>query len=243
MARALFSGIGITSVQGRIGTQTITRNRSGAIIKGRGTGPTSISTALADWRSLYNVVHAQYMTLTDAQREAWHDAAVGYDRGHQLTEPRGNMMRLGVLTALQYFLQVNLNLALVGESLTDDPRLPLDPLPYLSNFQASYDTGSDTVMIAFNYDVQVLAGWSAVLYSTFAMSIGRMSTNQRYSAYQTPLVISPVSGTYTNTFTGTWATRFPTALAVPFKVFFQIYLINIRTGQRSTALQTRVTAT
>lgn len=243
MARALFSGIGITSIQGKIGSQTLTRNATGPIIKGRGTGPTSISAALANWRSVYNVVHAEYMTLTDDQRQAWHDAAVAWARGHQLTKPIGNMPRPGTLTALQYFLQVNLNLALVGEALTDDPRLPLDPLPYMSNFGGAYDTGSDAMTIAFDYDLQGLVATSAVLYSTYGMSIGRMSTNQKYAAFQTPLVLGgPGPQTYTNTFFG-WAARFPTSFVAPFKIFLQIYLINIRTGQRSTPLQIRVTTT
>lgn len=239
MGNVAFSGLGVTSINGRIGNQTITRNSYGPYVKSQGPGPTAPSTYLDNWRLNWKDVHQEWFLLTDDERDAWIDSAISNNR--RQTRKPGNNEKNHILDGFHYFMQTNLNLKLITQPLLTLPPVLVN-LPSLSNFNASYSIAFDTVSIAVDITLSPFQNNSLVLYSTFGMSIGRMSNNQRFSFYYFPGFFSG-SGTVTDNNIGTWASRFGSVFPSPYKIFFKILAINQTTGQRSVEAYSRVIAT
>lgn len=236
MGKPTFSGVGVTALNGKVGNDIFTRNAYGPITR-RSSGTPAGSTYLDSWRVLYQSVHDRWMLITDGQREQWIKLTDSELRRQSSRKHAGNVPRNHVLTGFHYFMQVNLNRSIIGESILDDAPV-LKPIGYTSNFQCAYNVGTDTVDFSFDYVCPVAT--SIILYSTFPKSIGRMSYTWSYSFFNMLAIGLSGSGTYFGSiytgapsfFNNSWAGRFGLPAFSPFKIFFKLTPIVQSSGQR-----------
>lgn len=225
MSKITFSGIGITSMNGSIGSRTISRNAYGPYSKTK-RGPVTITPALAAWQTNFQNIHIIWELLTDAQRRAWIDAAIRTRRTQQLKATLGNTPRRRVLMGFHYFMSTNLNINLAtGVGIVTPAKLV--PIQVPTTF--SITNGFALVMHFTNLQ----PNWSARIYVSAQLNAGRMSNNQSYFSLATQTAGNNLD------ITAVFTARFGFRISGK-KIFAKVDFINRQTGQRSPSLYSSI---
>lgn len=144
MASVKFSAL-VSEMRGKLNGSVFSKNRSGNYLRNKVT-PVNPQTSLQqNVRALLASVSQSWRALTQAQRDAWINAAPNFP----YTDVYGDTK---VLSGQAFYNQLNLNLLKVGGSMITDPPTPSD-LPTLSGISLtstkSTGTGTLTVSLAF----------------------------------------------------------------------------------------------
>lgn len=223
MAKILFTAI-IADIRKSLAGTTFARNRAGAYMRTK-TTPVNPQTPFQENRRLIlaNLTSA-WRTLEQEQREAWNAAVV------DKPQPDG-FGGTFFLTGHQLFMSVNMNLATVGQSLSETPPefgLLLDnPITsFTSNGTATFNvTVTDTVA----------TNWAAIVQATAPLSLGKFYAKNLFrqiaivaSGSPAPFVLGPQ-----------YIAKFG-SLSTGKSYQVKVYYINTLTGQATSISTARV---
>lgn len=222
MALIRFSNL-VNDIRGAAGGNVFARNRSGAYVRNRTTPLNPQSTGQMAARAAFGGLSQMWRTLTEAQRQAWADAAPEYPYLNKLGESR-------TYSGEQLYMKLNRNLQAAGASLIEAPLNPagVDAVNALTmdvdvnglavNLSGSLTSDDATSVIVIQASAPVSAGKSTIPRSGF---------KNIATATEAEIVAEADYGTEYAAVFGSFAGQEGA------KVFFRLYAVNTETGQAS----------
>lgn len=222
MALIRFSNL-VNDIRGAAGGNVFARNRSGAYVRNRTTPLNPQSTGQQIARAAFGGLSQAWRTLTEAQRQAWADAAPQYPYLNKLGESR-------VYSGEQLYMKLNRNLQAAGQPLLDAPLNPsgVDSVNSLTidmdingavlSLVGTLEANDATSTIVIQASAPVSAGKSTVPRSAF---------KNIATATEAEIVLE---GDYSTDYQAVFGSFTGMEGA---KVFFRVYSVNNATGQAS----------
>lgn len=171
MAQILTTGI-VADIRGKLKGTVFSRNRAGNYIRSKTTPLNPQSAAQQAVRGQFGSISQAWRNLTQSQRNSWNAAVDNFAEANRF----GEVIRL---SGSQLHQRLNLNLLLIGQSMINEPPLPVE-VPYISNLDPDFERLEDpfefvasvNFTINDNVDQPIPAGFSAILKATPPMSPG-----------------------------------------------------------------------
>lgn len=152
MAKVIF-GQGIAGVKGKVGGSVFQRVRSFYIMKQKGIPTNPKSSFQASVRGIFTTVSKRWGKITDAQRKAWNEQA-------DSTTVAAKKKTFGVsqkLSGKALFQEVNQNLSLCGEAITDaPPAVGVANTVEITDVEIDTSAGSITLIFSVGTDQDTL---------------------------------------------------------------------------------------
>ena len=215
MAKVKF-GMYMTDARGKQNGHVFSKNRSGAIVRAKVT-PTNPQTASQiAARARFSTNSQGWRDLTDAQRQAWINAVQDFKStnifGDSIT-PSG----------INLYIQINTQLALIGEAAITNPPLPTAVARFLTLAVAAA-SGAQTMVAT--YTPAIPANTHGVLLATPAMSPGKAFVKSDFRVVDSYVAadVSPLN------IAADYLAKFGAIGAAGQKIHFKFYLIDDTTG-------------
>lgn len=217
----------LSDARGKLNGMVFTRGRYGAVIRNKvspvqpGTGAQQLV------KQNFGALSASWRDLTQGERNGWNAAVENW--------PRNNIFGQQYLqSGLNLYVGLNQNLLTAEQATIVEAPTPAEmPIIETGALIASAGGGTITLNITFNSTAAVPAGYRLVVASTPNISAGRTFVKTLYR----------VIGTYASA-TVTTALPLETVFFNKYgsliegqKVFVQVYLIDVVTGQASIPVQ------
>lgn len=163
MASIKFSGFGITEAAGKVGGNTVQRNKSGMFIKRSSRPGSNGSEAQVFRKVLLSNLAGSWRGLNDEQRRAWTMAA---NSGEWSSTNR--LGEVKTLSGEQLFMELNGNLKVIDVPIITVPGTkPITPDFYLQ--QTTLSVGSNELDLKFTAGLGI---WAVTVWATVSLSAG-----------------------------------------------------------------------
>lgn len=215
-------GIAVSAISGSEGGTTFSRNASGAYFKGK-VMPTNPNTAKQQAvRNSFAVNVSGWKNLSVAQQQEWIDMAPQYPYNDSLGQTKQ-------YTGQQLYTKLNQNLAVVGSTLLDVPKVPQT----FSTTQVSSLTMTLTAGVLTTGDLVLSAVGAATEKVIVVMTVGQSGgiTRPGKSSFRQVMIVADASASATiDVITDYQALYGDPEIGV--KIFARAYLVNTATGQK-----------
>lgn len=209
--------------RGKIGGHVASKNRAGAYLRTKVTPVNPRSASQVGARQRMATLAIAWRGITAAQRTAW-NAAVGAFTG---TDIFGDLRKP---TGFNLFVRLNANLALIGVAQISNPPLPI-AIPSLTTFTPTQaNAGATSIAYAPS---PVPANQVYVIRATAPVSPGKSFVKSEFR------VISkvPAAGATPYVATADYAAKFGGPGLAGQKVFFEVTVYSMTTGQKGLPVQ------
>lgn len=224
MAKILFTAF-LADARGKVAGTVFSKNKSGAYARTKVTPANPRSPRQSAVRAALSSLSSGWRALTQDQRDQWVAATADYSSTNQF----GNAFKM---SGANLFIALNANLTTVGETAIDSPVAPSGSLTIPITMAHAGLISDVTLAMA------VPADYKAVIRATPPVSVGRKFVSNLYRVIQ----IIPSGGPLTTNVT----LKYNAAFGLPpvgQRVGFQVYLVNTKSGQKSTPFDISVIAT
>lgn len=222
MALIRFSNL-VNDIRGAAGGNVFARNRSGAYVRNRTTPLNPQSTGQQIARAAFGGLSQAWRTLTEAQRQAWADAAPEYPYLNKLGESR-------VYSGEQLYMKLNRNLQAAGQSLINEPLAPMG-VDSVNGLTMDVDVNGLAVNLTGTLE-SVDSASTIVIQASAPLSAGKSTVPRSAfkniaTATEAEIVVETDYSTEYQAVFGSFAGQEGA------KVFFRVYSVNNATGQAS----------
>jgi len=226
MAKVLFTAI-VAEMRNKLNGNVFSKNRGGNYLRNKVTPVNPNTTYQADQRATLSAHSAGWRGLTQAQRDAWNDAAASFP----YTDIFGNVK---ILSGQQLYVKLNTNLSNIGEANISDPPTPV-AVPLVTPTAATAAAGgAKTVTIS---PATVPTGYTLVVWASPSVSPGISFMKNKVRFLGEFTVTSGVA-----TITTAYNARFGDVVAGQ-KVEFRTVLISNDSGQQGVPSSIQIIAT
>jgi hypothetical protein len=228
MTKILLSAI-VTDMRNSTAGTTFTKNRYGNVMKKKQT-PVKQNTDYQNyWRQTQAGISKSWKTLTDSERQTWIDGSSNFP----FQDNFGNTF---YLSGFSLYQKLNLNLRIIGENPISTCPAPASP-PAMNDFGVF--VGWNSYNNYWTIDVYATSesstdGFYYVLYATQPASAGKMvigKTIYFVEYWDAPGESADVGNNFF---------RFLGTPAAGQKCFFQVFIMDVASGQRGVSLTTSV---
>jgi hypothetical protein len=216
--KIIMSGFGAVDARGKIGGHVASKNRSGAYVRTKVSPVNPQSNYQQAARGRLGAMASGWRGLTDAQRQSFIDAAPSFPVFDVFGQQK-------ILSGFQLYVQLNINLALAGQSAITSAPAPASIASLVSCALVS-DLSSTLVSITCGL-AAVPAGFSALVFATPLYGAGKAFVKNKMRFIQTIAAAATLNPT---TSYASWNARFGT-LVVGQKITVRIFLVSNTTGQ------------
>ncbi len=221
MASAIFSGIGVTEMRGKIGNEVFFRNRGGAAVRSYAVPVQPNSFAQLTMRSNMASLIPIYKSLSEEQYHAWLNLSSRLLR-------RNGVGSRKKLSAFNTFISSNLNLMAVGFSPINTPSIYAPTYPINSiEFGNVSSGGSLELAMLFNDSTPILpSGYALRLLASPCVSRGIRTAKSFF------LPIATLTGSWDTTgdYLAAYNAVYPAGLQPTTRLFIRAHVVNLVNG-------------
>ncbi len=222
MAKILFSGVAGVDMRNALNGSVFSKNRGGAYVRTKVTPVNPQTTAQQNVRNRLSTNSAAWRGLTEAQRQAWIDAAINYP----VTDIFGNTK---ILSGQQLYVRLNSNLDIIGAAHISTPLTPV-AIPALALTLLTSDDSANTVIVTGTTPVP--AGFALVFRGTGNVTPGKSFVKNLFRV----VTSSAAAATSPYDISAAWTAMFGDPVT-GMKNFVQAFYISTTTGQAGIPVQ------
>lgn len=223
MAKAKYSAL-LSDLRGGLNGSVASRNRYGNYLRTKTTPINRQTTYQTTIRNLFGAVSQAFRDLTTAQIKSWNSAVsnfIGTNVFGDSVTPSGSNLHQAI----------NMNLAVIGESLLTEPPIPT-AVNYFTTFTAAVAEGAGTMLLTFAPVID--AGDTIIVFGTPAVSPGKSFLKNQYRKFDL-LTSADLTGIDVAT---EYEAKFGTIGAAGQKIGLALKVVNKATGLSGIMLTT-----
>lgn len=222
MAKIKLSAL-VSEMRGKLNGSVFSRNKGGAYLRTKVTPLNPQTSAQVAARNRLSAFAQGWRNLTQAQRDAWNAAVANF----KSTDVFGDLKEK---TGLQLYIQLNVNIDLVGAAAITEPPVPIGA-DALTSLTAAFAETGQTGTVAFA-PTPVPANHSLVIEATPQISAGISNANSLFRVIQ---IEAAAAATPAN-IAAAYIAKFG-ALVAGQKIIVRAKLVAEKTGEVSQSLK------
>jgi len=212
----------ISEIRGSVGLQTYSKNKAGAYVKAKINQTVTSTLYQLTYRDYMSQCVAGWKTLTDAERLEWASWA-------QLEPSHHNLPGTSTKAGFNFFLKVNIMRCWWNGAFSN---YPYERDPQQCPYSMTFDDFNENEMHYTVKSTLETNNWIIRVKASPQVSPGIMSINPRRLSYIN-FILYPFVGTFSDTLTGAWSTRWGVYPFTPgMAVFLQPVFLNTLTAQQ-----------